>query len=109
MNGLCLPDDMLWGPDGEDHKKNIMTMRTAIARNMLDRVRAYIDDIYSKQLPEKKAQIDARVLKPKSVSGSSFSMFYKGVELPVINKTVMTLDGIDYVPVFQIVDNPVHS
>jgi hypothetical protein len=109
MNGLCLPDDMLWGPDGEDYKKNIMTMRTAIARNMLDRVRAYIDDIYSKQLPEKKAEIDARVLKPKSVSGSSFSMFYKGVELPVINKTVMTLDGIDYVPVFQIVDNPVHS
>ena len=109
MNGLRLPDDMLWGSNTGDQFTNIMTLRSSITRTMLDRVRTHIDAIYDAQTKEKQAEINKRAPKLKTPATASLSIFYKGVELPIVDKTKMTLDGIDYVPVFQIVDSPVHS
>lgn len=105
MNGLRLPQE-LFGNTVQDN--NIFKVKKKVYNEIMQSVKDYIDKLYSVCTPEKQNKIDN--LEPTIVPyKNSLFEFYKGVHLPILDKTAMILDGIYYIPIMQLVDNPIHS
>lgn len=104
MNGLRLPQSMLNDPN----KTNIFELREETYKNIQAGMLKYLDDMFSVCEPDKQREILERKPEVKPLM-NTFYMFYKGVEIPIFDKTQMILDGIEYIPTLQIVDKPIHS
>lgn len=93
---------------GVDPKENIFELRQRIYKRLIGKIHRQIDHLYTLLVNEKKAEdITGRVIKCP-INKESLTYLYHGVEIPMMNKTGIILDNIEYIPIFQMVDKPIH-
>ena len=91
-----------------DPKENIFELREKIYNDLLQKVFDHIDSLYGRLVNDQKVEeIKKRVIKSK-LNKESLSILYKGIEIPIMKKGSIILDNIEYVPIFQMVDKPIH-
>ena len=91
-----------------DPKENLFELRQRIYNSLLDAIFNHIDYLYQTLATENKIkEIEGRSIKSKNQK-ESLVMLYKGIEIPLITKTGLILDNIQYIPVFQSVDRCIH-
>ena len=89
-------------------KENIFELRDVIYNDLLQRVFDHIDSLYGRLVNDQKTEeIKKRTIK-SALNKESLSIMYKGVEIPIMKKGSIILDNIEYVPIFQMVDKPIH-
>lgn len=105
MNNIKINyDDILH----KDPKDNIFELRKRIYDKLMEKIYNYIDHIYEELANDQKIEeIKRRVVKAP-INKESLMMMYKGIEIPLMDKSNLILDNIEYIPIFQMVDKPIH-
>lgn len=105
MNGIHLDIPKITGIDPKD---NIFELRKQVYDKLIDQVCKHIDYLYEKLITDqKKEDIENRSIK-NQIDKESLTMLYKGVEIPMMDKTCIILDNIEYIPIFQMTDKSIH-
>lgn len=106
MNGIHLDINKL---TNTNPKENLFELRKQIYDNLLIQIYKHIDSLYERLVSEQKEEeIKNRTVR-SAFNKESLTILYKGVEIPFMDKTCIVLDNIEYVPIFQMVDKPVHT
>lgn len=93
---------------GADPKQNVFELRQKIYKELIDKIYSHIDYLYDKLVNDQKAEeIKQRSIKAQ-INKESRILLYKGIDIPMMDKTCIVLDNIEYIPIFQMVDKPVH-
>ena len=107
MNGIKIDFSKI--PGVLPYDENVFTMRETIYNKLIDSVMAFIDEVYDKvDTKAKLGEINKRSIKSENIFNNSLLMIYKGVEIPLLDKTRIILLGNTYIPIFQMVDMPIH-
>ena len=105
MNGIKIDFNKITNTDPNE---NIFELRKKVYDELLDKVFQHIDYLYEKLANDQKiTDISHRSIK-NLIDKESLSMLYKGIEIPIMDKTCIILDNIQYIPIFQAVDKSVH-
>ena len=92
----------------KDPKDNVFELRKRIYDKLMEKIYSYIDHIYEELANDQKIEeIKRRVVKAP-INKESLMMMYKGIEIPLMDKSNLILDNIEYIPIFQMVDKPIH-
>ena len=105
MNGIKIDFNKITNTNSND---NIFELRQRIYKGLINKVYEHIDYLYEKLANDQKINdISKRAIK-SPINKESLSTMYKGIEIPLMDKTCIRLDNIDYIPIFQAVDKNVH-
>lgn len=105
MNGIHIDFNKI---TNTDPTKNLFELRQNIYKRLIEKVYQKIDELYNLLANDQKAtEIEHRKINSQ-LNKESLTYLYKGIEIPLMNKTCIILDNIEYVPVFQLVDKPIH-
>lgn len=92
----------------KDPKDNIFELRQNIYNGLIQKIYDYIDYIYEELANDQKIEEIKRRSVKAPINKESLMMMYKGVEIPLMDKSNLILDNIEYIPIFQMVDKPIH-
>lgn len=105
MNGIKIDYNKITNTDPNE---NIFELRKKIYNKLINKVHQHIDYLYELLANDQKIEdINHRSIK-SPINKESLTYLYKGVEIPLMNKTCIILDNIEYIPIFQMVDKPIH-
>ena len=105
MNNIKINYDEILHTDPDD---NIFTLRQKIYDNLIDKIYKYIDHLYDQLANDPKiVDISKRTVRSQ-INRESLMMMYKGIEIPMMDKSCLILDNIEYIPIFQMVDKCIH-
>ena len=105
MNGIKIDYNKITNTDPNE---NIFELRKKIYNKLINKVHQHIDYLYELLANDQKIEdINRRSIK-SPINKESLTYLYKGVEIPLMNKTCIILDNIEYIPIFQMVDKPIH-
>lgn len=105
MNGIHLNIPKI---TNTDPKENLFELRHKIYDQLIDQVYGHIDYLYDRLVNDQKAEDINKRTNKSLLDKESLIIMYKGVEIPMMNKTCIILDNIEYIPIFQMVDKPIH-
>ena len=106
MNGIHLDINKI---TNTNPKENLFELRKKIYNELLDQIYKHIDSLYERLVSDQKEEeINNRSIK-SAFNKESLTILYKGIEIPLMDKTCIVLDNIEYIPIFQLVDRSVHQ
>ena len=105
MNGIHLDIPKITNTDPDN---NVFELRRKVYKDLVSKVCKHIDYLYDKLIDDnRKDEIADRSIK-NQIDKESLIMLYKGIEIPMLDKTCIILDNIEYIPIFQMIDRPIH-